>query len=309
MAATQDGLFTRAQARESGAALSTIRRWITSGLVIEVYPGVLEPRSNGDSSRKWLRALSLATGAPLSHWSAALLLGLDHDATPLRDASARHGSTPLHITTARALHLNLPGVHEHQLALDHAATVEVAGIRSTSVQRTCVDLMAWLPPAHARSLAFRALQRGWLTSEVLGQALTMRKGWDGTPQLRELLVFFSRNAHSPAEWLLVPILDSLAGVRWIGNEQVRLTSGAVFVLDARIVGVKLGIEVDGLAFHSDRDRFIGDRRRQNALVADGWTILRFTWDDLQGRPAVVRALIVETLERLQAAQSPIAVSR
>jgi len=179
-----------------------IRRWITSGLVIEVYPGVLEPGSNGDSSRKRLRALSLATCALLSHWSAALLLGLGHDATLLRDAAAGRRSTPLPITTARALHLNPLGAHEHLLALDHAATVEVAGIRSTSVRRTCVDLMAWLPPAHARSLAFRALLGGWVTSEVLGQALTMRKGWDSTPQLRELLVFFSRNAHSPAEWLL-----------------------------------------------------------------------------------------------------------
>ena len=37
------------------------------------------------------------------------------------------------------------------------------------------------------------------------------------------------------------------------------------------------IEVDGMAHHVDVDRFRRDRRRQNALVALGWTVLRF-WD-------------------------------
>ena len=44
------------------------------------------------------------------------------------------------------------------------------------------------------------------------------------------------------------------------------------------------IEIDGWAWHSDAARFRADRRRQNALVAAGWTVLRFTWQDVIGRP-------------------------
>jgi very-short-patch-repair endonuclease len=32
------------------------------------------------------------------------------------------------------------------------------------------------------------------------------------------------------------------------------------------------------------DRFVDDRRRQNAVVNLQWTVLRFTWHDLVGRP-------------------------
>ena len=37
-----------------------------------------------------------------------------------------------------------------------------------------------------------------------------------------------------------------------------------------------------VAWHVDVDRFRNDRRKQNALVRDGWDPLRFTWHDLDG---------------------------
>jgi very-short-patch-repair endonuclease len=36
-------------------------------------------------------------------------------------------------------------------------------------------------------------------------------------------------------------------------------------------------------------RFRRDRQRQNTLILDGWTVLRFTWQDLIQRPAKVIA--------------------
>ena len=44
--------------------------------------------------------------------------------------------------------------------------------------------------------------------------------------------------------------------------------------------LKLAIEVDGFAAHSTVDAFRRDRVRQNALVAAGWTVLRFTWPEV-----------------------------
>jgi hypothetical protein len=38
------------------------------------------------------------------------------------------------------------------------------------------------------------------------------------------------------------------------------------------------------AWHVTTDRFVDDRRRQNALVNEQWTVLRFTWHDLVARP-------------------------
>ena len=47
------------------------------------------------------------------------------------------------------------------------------------------------------------------------------------------------------------------------------------------------IEVDGYGTHSSREAFQRDRTRQNELVAAGYRVLRFTWDDLDRRPAAV----------------------
>jgi len=59
----------------------------------------------------------------------------------------------------------------------------------------------------------------------------------------------------------------------------------------RVPGCSGSRRVDGWAWHVDVERFQADRRRQNRLVAAGWTVLRFTWHDLTGRPAEVIAEI------------------
>lgn len=62
--------------------------------------------------------------------------------------------------------------------------------------------------------------------------------------------------------------------------------------------LRFAIEVDGWAFHSDRDRFVRDRMRERAHVAEGWTIVEVTWDDLLRRPEQVLDEIRRTLARL-----------
>ena len=64
---------------------------------------------------------------------------------------------------------------------------------------------------------------------------------------------------------------------------------------------QVAIEIDGWAWHSDVERFRRDRRRQNALVLAGWTILRFTWHDLTNRPGAVVAEVRSALRGRPAA--------
>ena len=66
--------------------------------------------------------------------------------------------------------------------------------------------------------------------------------------------------------------------------QANLPLDGVGVLDFAFVGQRVAIEIDGRAWHSAGDRFQSDRSRQNRLVLLGWTVLRFTWDDLVHRP-------------------------
>jgi very-short-patch-repair endonuclease len=62
--------------------------------------------------------------------------------------------------------------------------------------------------------------------------------------------------------------------------------------------LRLVIEVDGRAWHSAGDRFQRDRERQNRLVASGWTVLRFTWEDQMVRPQHVVSTIRQMCARL-----------
>jgi very-short-patch-repair endonuclease len=68
-------------------------------------------------------------------------------------------------------------------------------------------------------------------------------------------------------------------------------------LDFAHLGLRIAIEVDGRAFHSDRHAFEHDRWRQNALMVGGWLVLRFTWEQLSERPSEVIALIRAAVAR------------
>jgi len=68
-----------------------------------------------------------------------------------------------------------------------------------------------------------------------------------------------------------------------------------YKIDLAFPDVKVAIEIDGWAWHVDQDRFVGDRRKQNALVRAGWTVLRFTWHDLTRTPGAVVAQIAAAL--------------
>lgn len=56
--------------------------------------------------------------------------------------------------------------------------------------------------------------------------------------------------------------------------------------DRRVV-----VELDGLETHATSRALQADLVRQNFLVLSGWTVLRFTWDDVARRTAAVAATL------------------
>jgi hypothetical protein len=60
------------------------------------------------------------------------------------------------------------------------------------------------------------------------------------------------------------------------------------------------VETDGRATHLTRAAFQADRRRDAALAADGYLVVRFTWDDVCDQPAV----IVDRLRAVFARRGP-----
>jgi very-short-patch-repair endonuclease len=87
------------------------------------------------------------------------------------------------------------------------------------------------------------------------------------------------------------LLRSARITGWKPNLPV-IIDGQLFFIDIAFKRQKLAIEIDGRRHETDEDLFESDRWRQNALVADGWRVLRFTWAMLRDHPEVfVRAIL------------------
>jgi very-short-patch-repair endonuclease len=59
-------------------------------------------------------------------------------------------------------------------------------------------------------------------------------------------------------------------------------------------------EVDGYAFHRSMRSFAADRRRDAELMAAGYRVLRFTWDDVNDGRLATAVLLGQAMVRSSA---------
>ena len=140
-----------------------------------------------------------------------------------------------------------PGLLVRDRVLAPWDVVRIRGLRATSVARTFRDLKRRLPEVELLILADQALKLG------LGKHHPLAEPADSPMEtrLRHLLV----KAGLPAPEVQVDIL------------------GGRFRVDLCYPSAKLVIEYDGA---SHRDRLTEDLRRQNAILEEGYQLLRFT---------------------------------
>lgn len=62
-----------------------------------------------------------------------------------------------------------------------------------------------------------------------------------------------------------------------------MARGQAYTIDFAFPQIKLGVEVDGAMWHSDPDQIKRDQERDEKLVNEGWTILRFTDSEIESR--------------------------
>jgi very-short-patch-repair endonuclease len=74
-----------------------------------------------------------------------------------------------------------------------------------------------------------------------------------------------------------------------------------YQLDAAIPALRLGLEADGEIYHSNPEKIAKDRKRDMLLATKGWTILRFTENELSEHSEEVLKVIMQTIRRLMGA--------
>lgn len=227
-------------------------------------------------------------GAPPALVTAVRLGGVASHAS----AAALHGfgswrpdpTLQVTVTGARAPE---PGVRLHRARLRPA---DVDTLRPlTSPLRTLLDCGRVLPLVEAVVVLDAALNGGVVRRSVLRAAAAAARG-HGAAALRRAVRFADELADSPLESVLRLLMD-LLGLIVVSQVKIRGVGRVDFVIGGWLV-----IEADGFEFHSDRRAYQEDRRRGNALAAQGKVYLRFTWEDVRFRPGWVLATIEQTLQ-------------
>lgn len=77
-----------------------------------------------------------------------------------------------------------------------------------------------------------------------------------------------------------------------------ITQHFEYQLDAAIPALKLGLEADGEIYHSNPEKIAKDRKRDSLLATQGWTILRFTENELNEHPEEILKVIMQMIRRL-----------
>jgi len=285
-AGVQSSVFTAQQAREAGYSTKQVRHRLRSGQWTVVLGSVYAERSAPLTAVSLARAAALAagTGASVSHVTSAVLWDLNAPPDP-----------EAHVIVAPERRLRIAGLRTHRLELPESDMAVVHGIPCTTLLRTLLDCLLWLPEEAGRAMAVDALRRGQASVEELRTGLRRTGQRHGLSRAWSVVADVSAGAHSEAE-VRVHRLFRRAGVGgWTANTPVFDADGMIGIVDVLFAESRVIVEIDGRAHHSDDAAFQRDRTRQNRLIGAGYRVLRFTWDDLARRPDLVVALVREAL--------------
>jgi very-short-patch-repair endonuclease len=284
-AAKQHGVVTAGQARAAGLTNHSIRHRIRTGRWRAIHRGVYAIAGVPSTAEQRIIAAVLAYGpiAVAASLSAAWLLGLlerPREAVCLVLPAGQHRK-------------RIRGTQLMQVALTKSDVRTIKGIRCTAPERTIVDLAAVLSERALEAALDDAVQLGLTTVPKVRRYIRERNlgHRPGMKVLRRLLE--DRTAGVPQKELEKLFLRKLraAGL----PDVIRQHPCGTRFIDVAYPDAKLAIELDGLRDHFSADAFKKDRRRQNEIVLAGYTVLRFTWEDVRDRWPTVEATIRRAL--------------
>ncbi|MEV6414530.1 type IV toxin-antitoxin system AbiEi family antitoxin domain-containing protein [Kribbella sp. NPDC051718] len=165
--------------------------------------------------------------------------------------------------------------------------------RLTSMLRTVTDCLRILPFDEALAVADSSLGKGITRRELLAATTAMRG--PGSGRARKVAALATAGGESFLESMLRALLIQ---ARIEGFEtQVVVERGWVRArVDLGHRELKIALEAEGYEFHGSSKTFAEDCRRYDELVAAGWLVLRFTYQQVLFESEwvieVVRQLIV-----------------
>lgn len=274
---TQGGALAR---REHPQLATQLDGLVRSGELINLLPGILVvPDSCSDPFVRIRAATLWAPDGVLTGRSAAKM-----SFWPDVEVNDVTLAVPTH-------RLGRPGfpVSERQIPPEHV--IRRDGVAWTSPAMTALDLV----PEFGGDVIDRVLRCKEATLDHLWAIVegTRRRG---NVERRILLADSRSNPWSRAEREAHRLLRAAQISGWTGNCFVPLPDGGAAWVDIAFQRLKVAIEVDSWEFHGRyKADFENTWRRHNRLVAAGWIVLHFTWQQLTTEPEWVIARIRDVL--------------
>lgn len=284
------GAISVGQARASGLSQRQIDHRVVSGEWLAVRRGVYRLSASVPlpETGLWTGLLALGPDALLAEEGALWWWGVTSEVpscwTFVALRSSRRGDATVRVRRAfvdprdQHRHRGLRGVSRPWAVLTTAAAWESEG---TGRGITLID---------------RAKQTRQVRQRDLQEAFERHSGCWGSTTIRRLLARTGDGAHSELERLALSLLRRNGIDGFKPNLTVQLLDRNSVEIDIAFPERRIAIELDGYAFRSGAEAFRRDVRRGHRLMADGWTVRRFTWDDLLHDPdgfvATVRELLL-----------------
>jgi very-short-patch-repair endonuclease len=211
----------------------------------------------------------------------------------------------IHVTTgyANSRRSAGTGVRTHRAELAHSElttlwTPDGREILTTSIERTVLDCARILPLEQAAVIGDHALRKG-ARIESLRQLLDLSPAKRGSRRAMDLLAALDGRSESVGETRTRLLLRSYGLLTFVPQFEIPTPIGR-FRADFADPAARVVIEFDGSGKYTDyrptEDVLLAERRRENALVDDGWLVVRLEWKHL-ANPADVRRRLAATMER------------
>ncbi len=286
-AARQHGVITRHQLMEAGLSPSAVDRRLASGRYRAIHSGVyLVLPFPLPYTREMAAVLASGPDAAVSHVSAA---------PHWRMRAAVDGPVDVIVRGNRGRRL---GIRAHRVRLPAAEHTAQDGIPLTTPERTLLDLASVLEASEMEAVLARAEREGLVRADALGRLLARHPGHRGAGAIRAVY----RLAGGPSLTRSAAEAELLALVREAGlpAPECNVNVGR-YELDFLWRAARIAVEVDGFRYHSSRQRFEGDRRKDTDLVAAGITVLRLSWRQVTDERVATAVKLGQALAR---ARSP-----
>jgi putative AbiEi antitoxin of type IV toxin-antitoxin system/uncharacterized protein DUF559 len=268
LAERQFGVVSLAQLRALGLGSRAVQQRASVGRLRRLHRGVYAVGHGalGSEGRRLAAVLACGPGAVLSHRSAAAHWGLLATQASLIDVTAprgRHGGQGIRLNRSRSL--------------DARDTTDHEGIPITKVPRTLLDLAASVRSDRLERALAQVQRLQLYDHRAITDLVARSNGHRGIGALTKA-TSPKWTASDYEAWFLALVRE--AGLpEPVVNASLAAPDHPPLKPDFCWPTHHLIVETDGWETHRTRAAFEQDRRRDAALTAGGWRVVRFTWHE------------------------------